>query len=59
MYSKVSKTDPEWMKDDITCDLLVGAWVRVGLHPGDTIVRHLLRQVGVQLLLGDVVPLLE
>lgn len=40
-----------------TCNCLATV-VRVGFHPGDTVVRHILGQVRVQLLLRHVLTLL-
>ena len=37
---------------------MFGLGVHIGFHPGNAVVRHLLGQVAVELLLGDVVPLL-
>ena len=44
--------------ENLTCNALFGLGVHVGFHPGNAVVRHLLGQVAVELLLGDVVPLL-
>ena len=39
-------------------NLLAGPWVVVGPHFPDAVVRHLPGEVGVQLILGDELPLL-
>jgi hypothetical protein len=65
MGSALNQNGPKTLKKRIfvlsypTCDGLAGPGILVGFHPGHAIVRHLLGQVGVQLLLRHIVSLLK